>query len=96
MELVLTKWRGSDIPILQGQSVEEVQLLLDDHVIKAQTIASDPAVTFMQDEAFKWQDLLKNMQNLLEKWVLVQADYIYLEPIFNSEDIKTSLKNENI
>ena len=36
----LTTFRDSDIVILQGANIEEVQLLLDEHTLTAQTIKS--------------------------------------------------------
>jgi dynein heavy chain, axonemal len=45
MEIVLQSWKESDVQILQGEALEEIQALLDEHIITAQTIRSNPNVT---------------------------------------------------
>lgn len=37
---------------------------------------------------------MKFLQEVLEVWIQVQANYLYLEPIFHSEDITKKLPNE--
>ena len=54
----LTSFRDTGIPILQGQNVEEIQLLLDEHTLTAQTIRSSPDVTPMIDRATNWERLM--------------------------------------
>jgi len=34
----LSEWRDTGIPILKGDNVEEIQLILDEHTVKAQTV----------------------------------------------------------
>ena len=34
------------------------------------------------------------MQEILETWVRVQANFLYLEPVMRSEDIKSTLPKE--
>lgn len=40
----LSTFRDSGIPILSGQNIEEIQLLLDEHTLTSQTIRSNPDV----------------------------------------------------
>lgn len=69
-------------------------MVLDDHTITAQTIRSSPNVAPMEKKAISWMNTLFHVQEILEQWVKVQASYLYLEPIFNSEDIVRKLPNE--
>ena len=46
LKFVLIKWKNRNVTILQGQSVEDIQSLLDDHTIKAQTIRANPNIKF--------------------------------------------------
>ena len=54
----LTVFRDTGIPILQGANVEEIQLLLDEHTLTAQTIRSSPDVTAMEERAINWERLM--------------------------------------
>ena len=47
----LTTFRDSNIVILQGNNVEEIQLLLDEHTLTAQTIKSSPDVRPFEERA---------------------------------------------
>lgn len=90
----LIKWKNRGINIFQGACIEDIQMLLDDHTIKAQTIRSSPNVKFMEERAIKWEKLMLYIQDVLEIWTEVQAKYLYLEPIFNFEDINKNLAIE--
>ena len=37
-------WKTSNVKILSGQVLEDIQTLLDEHIIKAQTIRSNPSI----------------------------------------------------
>jgi dynein heavy chain len=83
--------------------VDEVQQLLDDQIVKAQTMKGSPfARPFMDDgdhmEGFKgigsFETQLSFTQDLMDEWLKVQATYMYLEPIFSSPDIKAQLPQE--
>jgi len=87
----LLSWKNTDILIFAGANMEEIQMLLDDNVLRVQTIRSDPGVKFIEPHAQNWEDLLTFMQETCEIWVKVQQSFIYLVPVFNSEDIRTHL-----
>ena len=87
----LMSWKNSDILIFAGATYEEIQMLLDDNVLRIQTILSDPGVKFMEALAKEWEERLEFMQETCEVWVKVQQAYIYLVPVFQSEDIRTHL-----
>ena len=91
LKFVLIKWKNRGISIFQGAAIEDIQLLLEDHTIKAQTIRSNPNVKFMEEKAIHWERLLLYIQDVLEVWIEVQSKYLYLEPIFNFEDINKKL-----
>lgn len=58
LRLELTTFRDSEILILQGSNVEEIQLLLDEHSLNAQTIRTNPDVAPMEERAIKWDKLM--------------------------------------
>lgn len=46
-----------------------------------------PFAKFMLPEIEKWETTLMRTQENLELWLKVQATWMYLEPVFSSEDI---------
>ncbi|CAD8170768.1 unnamed protein product [Paramecium pentaurelia] len=95
IKLVVLNYKGRGVLILQGQSVEEIQTLLDDHVIKSQTIRANPLIKFMEEDAIRWEKSMTFIQQILELWIKVQGMYLYLEPIFSFEDIIKTLYDES-
>lgn len=78
---------GKDSYILGGEAVELITTALDDHIIKTQTMKGSPFAKFMLPEIEKWETTLMRTQENLELWLKVQATWMYLEPVFSSEDI---------
>lgn len=82
------------LKLLSGARVEEMQQLLDEHIVTAQQIRANPFVVPVEEEASAWEDKLLNLREVLDKWIAVQLDYLYLHPIFDSEDIIKRLPEE--
>jgi dynein heavy chain len=79
--------QGKDSYILDGEAVEQIQAALDDHIIKTQTMKGSPYAKFMLDEIADWEKVLNDTQENLDMWLKVQAVWMYLEPVFSSDDI---------
>ena len=95
LRLVVVNYKNRNVLILQGAAVEEVQIVLDEHTIKAQTIRTNPAIKFMEERAIRWEKLMLYLQEVLDLWIKVQTMYLYLEPIFAFDDINKTLYDES-
>jgi len=90
VDMLLKPWKETGTYIIKGECKEEVETLLDEHVVKTQTMKGSPYAKVFEERIQHWEDSLLYIQDTLEVWLKVQALWIYLEPIFTSDDIKKS------
>ena len=76
------------------RGIDEIQAVLDDHIVKSMGIRGSPFVEPIEKEVKDWLLKLAYIQDLLEQWLAMQRSWLYLEPIFSSDDIQKQLPNE--
>ncbi|NXN51379.1 DYH1 protein, partial [Rynchops niger] len=86
-------YKDTDTFILKN--TDEVSELLDEHIVMIQSMSFSPFKKPFEERMNAWENKLKITQDVLEEWLNCQRSWLYLEPIFRSEDIKRQLPLES-
>lgn len=76
--------------------MEEAQLLLDEHIIKTQAMKTSPFAKPIYEGICVWEKTLAAIDGILEQWLVCQLKWIYLEPVYGSEEILKQMPNEGM
>ncbi|RMC00001.1 hypothetical protein DUI87_23409 [Hirundo rustica rustica] len=90
---VVTLYKNTNTYILK--STDDISQLLDDHIVLVQSMSFSPFKKHFEERMNLWETKLKMTQDVLEEWLNCQRSWLYLEPIFSSEDIKRQLPVES-
>ena len=92
IEYVVNAYKNSGTFIVGG--IDDIMTLLDDHIVKTQTMRGSPYIKPIETECKEWEHRLKYAQGLIDEIVTCQRGWMYLEPIFGSDDIIRQLPTE--
>uniref|UniRef100_A0A8C3UWY6 Dynein axonemal heavy chain 1 n=1 Tax=Catharus ustulatus TaxID=91951 RepID=A0A8C3UWY6_CATUS len=93
VSFVVVLYKNTKTYILK--STDDISQLLDDHIVLVQSMSFSPFKKPFEERMNLWETKLKMTQDVLEEWLNCQRSWLYLEPIFSSEDIKRQLPVES-
>lgn len=93
IDLITKPYKDGEIQILD--EIEDVFTNLDDSLALINTILGSRYVKPLRSEAENWKKNLFILNQVIEEWVICQKQWIYLENILKSPDIKRHLPNES-
>ena len=67
---------------------------LDDHIVMTQSMSFSPYKKPFEQRIIDWEKQLSLVSEMLDAWLALQRAWMYLEPIFSSEDIQHQLPVE--
>eukprot|EP01033_Poteriospumella_lacustris_P000280 gene286-182_t len=92
VQLIIESYRDTGTCILKG--VDEYMSLLDEHITMTQAMAFSAFKGPFEQRIDNWNSTLQTVSEVVDEWVQLQRNWLYLQPIFDSADINKQLPQE--
>jgi len=92
MSFEIVPYRETGTFVLKG--ADEIQQQLDDHIVMTQAMSFSPFKKPHEQRLEEWGAKLNLMSEIIDQWLACQRNWMYLEPIFSSDDIMKQLPTE--
>lgn len=90
--LVIEPYRETGTCILKA--VDEYMTLLDEHITMTQAMAFSAFKGPFDARIDTWNSTLQTVSEVVDEWIQLQRNWLYLQPIFDSADINKQLPQE--
>lgn len=92
INLELLQYKDKETYVLKG--TDKLLEILDDHIIKTQAMKGSAFVKPFESRIQAWEEKLNSMQQMLSEWLTLQTTFLYLKPVFASDDIMQQMPTE--
>ncbi|TNJ27740.1 IAD-4 Dynein heavy chain [Giardia muris] len=89
----LSEYANTNTYVLRA--IDEIIQKLDDNITLVQTMSFSPFKKYFEEQIASWERRLSLISEIIEVWLLVQQQWLYLEPVFSSPDISRQLPAES-
>ncbi|RZF35265.1 hypothetical protein LSTR_LSTR015915 [Laodelphax striatellus] len=103
LEKIEKEWKDTTLEVTEHKNTDtyimkvadETLQMLDDHTIAVQQLSFSPFKGALEKKIDEWEAKLRYNRLLLEEWMNCQKRWMWLEPIFTSEDITKQLPQQS-
>ena len=92
VNLEIKPYRETGTSVLGG--FDDYMSLLDEQITMTQAMQFSAFKGPFEERINEWNDTLMTVSEVLDEWIQVQRNWLYLQPIFDSEDINKQLPVE--
>ena len=92
MHLQIHPYKDTGTGVLKG--IDDINAILDEQITMTQTIMFSAFKGPFEERIEEWNRKLCMVSDVLEAWLAVQKNWLYLQPIFESADINRQLPAE--
>ncbi|XP_045466215.1 dynein axonemal heavy chain 7-like isoform X2 [Harmonia axyridis] len=90
----VSSYKDTKLPILTA--LDDIQVVLDDHIVKALTMRGSVFVKPYEVEVRTFYDKILRINRTIDVLGKVQSQWLYLLPIFSSKDIVSQMPEEGL